>query len=98
MISPFRQIFSLVRVFFSEGGQMYQWSPVVSYPRAVRANDETRNISVNLSGRAARFVKIQLFFSARWILISEIQFISGQLGSRAVLILSSQVSWGNEVS
>ena len=72
------QIFSLVRVFFSDGGKLYQWSPVVSYPRAVRANDETRNISVSLGGRAARFVKIQLFFSARWIVISEIRFNSGQ--------------------
>ena len=72
------QIFSLVRVFFSDGGKLYQWSPVVSYPRAVRANGESRNISVSLGGRAARFVKIQLFFSARWILISEIRFSSGQ--------------------
>ncbi|XP_043242670.1 discoidin domain-containing receptor 2-like [Amphibalanus amphitrite] len=70
------QIFSLVRVFFSDGGKLYQWSPVVFYPRAVRANGETRNISISLGGRAARFVKIQLFFSARWILISEIRFTS----------------------
>ena len=72
-----------MRVFFSRGGQLYQWSPVVSYPRAARANGETRNISVNLGGRAARFVKIQLFFSARWILISEIRFTSGQSGCRS---------------
>lgn len=73
-----RQICSLVRVFFSDGGKLYQAVPVFSYPRAVRTTHQSHRVSVPLGGRTARFLKLQLFFSARWILVSEVQFVSGE--------------------
>ena len=38
--------------------------------------EEPRNISVSLHRRVGRFVRIELFFSSRWLLLSEVSFDS----------------------
>ena len=38
--------------------------------------EEPRNVSIKLHRRAAKHVKVRLFFAARWIMISEVSFDS----------------------
>jgi hypothetical protein len=40
--------------------------------------ENARNVSINLKEEHGQFVMLQLYFSAKWILISEVTFISGQ--------------------
>jgi len=40
-------------------------------------NESARNVIIPISNRVARFVKMQLFFDAKWMLISEVSFQSG---------------------
>ena len=40
------------------------------------ALENARNVSIDLKGEHGRFVMIQLFFAAKWILISEVTFVS----------------------
>lgn len=40
--------------------------------------ENARNVSINLKEEHGQFVMIQLFFAAKWILISEVTFISGK--------------------
>merc|ERR1719282_244226 len=48
--------------------------------------EEARNVSVNLHGEHGRFVMIQLFFAAKWILISEVTFESELYEEKPFLI------------
>ncbi|XP_071443224.1 discoidin domain-containing receptor 2-like [Hetaerina americana] len=70
------QVFSKARVFFSIGGKFFNGRPLsFSYmPDTVLEN--ARNVSINLRHRIGRFVKLQLHFAARWIMISEVYFDS----------------------
>ena len=40
--------------------------------------ENARNVSINLKEEYGQFVMIQLFFAAKWILVSEVTFISGE--------------------
>ena len=40
--------------------------------------EDARNVSINLHGEHGQFVMMQLFFADKWMLISEITFISGK--------------------
>lgn len=40
--------------------------------------DEARDIEISLEHNVGKFVKIQLFFDAKWIMISEVEFKSGK--------------------
>ncbi|KAG8230072.1 hypothetical protein J437_LFUL009191 [Ladona fulva] len=72
------QVFSKAKVFFSIGGKFFNGRPLsFSYmPDTVLEN--ARNVSINLRHRIGRFVKLQLHFAARWIMISEVYFDSGE--------------------
>lgn len=62
---------------FSIGGRFYN-GPTLSYsymPDHVLEN--SRNVSINLHQRVARFIKLRLFFADRWMMISEVTFDSG---------------------
>ena len=41
--------------------------------------EDARNVSINLHGEHGKYVMMQLFFSDKWMLISEISFISSEL-------------------
>ncbi|KAK8752236.1 hypothetical protein OTU49_012649 [Cherax quadricarinatus] len=70
------QVFSRARVLFSVGGRYFS-------PRAVEYNymqdtvsEYARNVTIKVHHRVAKFVKVQLYFQARWILLSEVFFVS----------------------
>ncbi|XP_017773503.1 PREDICTED: discoidin domain-containing receptor 2 isoform X2 [Nicrophorus vespilloides] len=70
------QVFSHARIFFSFGGNVYNGEPVYfSYMPDV-VMEHARNVTVKLHNRVGRFIKLQLYFASRWILLSEISFDS----------------------
>ena len=72
------RVFHVAVVYYSIGGQYFTKKKdkfnfirdtVVEYARYVQ---------IRLDGIVARFIKIELYFDAKWILISEVQFDSGK--------------------
>ncbi|KAK8724801.1 hypothetical protein OTU49_010926 [Cherax quadricarinatus] len=71
------QVFSRARVLFSVGGEHYNMQPAVEFEYVVdRIFEHARNVTIRLHNVAAKYIKLQLFFSLRWILISEVAFDS----------------------
>ena len=74
----FLQVFSQARVFFSIGGRHYSGEPVhFSYVPDLMI-ERARNVTVKLHSRIGKYVKLQLWFAAKWIMLSEISFDSGR--------------------
>ncbi|KAK3856825.1 hypothetical protein Pcinc_036880 [Petrolisthes cinctipes] len=75
------QVFSRARVLFSVGGHYYHEQPPVDFENQVdRIFENARNVSIPLHNAAAKFVKLQLYFSLRWLLLSEVAFDSVPCG------------------
>lgn len=73
------QVFSHAKAYFSVGGEHFFPEPVsYTYP-ADTIMPEARNVTVKLHHRVGRFLKLQLFFANKWMMISEISFESGKL-------------------
>jgi len=71
------RVFRMARVYFSVGGVVYAQEPI-EYPYMKDSSIEyERPVFVPLGNRVGRFVKLQLFFESRWMMISEVQFESG---------------------
>lgn len=70
------QVFSETKVLFSVGGRRYKGEPITYDSFEDKIMETPRNVSIKLHHRVGRFVKLQLFFAARWILISEVTFES----------------------
>jgi len=71
------QIFSRAKIYFSNEEGKFGDDRAVDYlymPDAMV--EDARNVSINLHEEHGKFVMIQLFFAAKWILISEITFVS----------------------
>lgn len=64
---------------FSVGGRYFVGEPITYTYMEDRIFEHSRNISIKLHHRVGRFVKLQLHFAARWIMISEVTFDSGKL-------------------
>lgn len=69
------QVLSEAAVFLSLDGQHYQSAPV---QMTMSPGETMQNVSIPLQNRVARFMRLQLFFPAPWILISEVSFDSGK--------------------
>ncbi|XP_054273935.1 discoidin domain-containing receptor 2-like isoform X2 [Macrosteles quadrilineatus] len=70
------QVFSEAMVYMSLDGERYQPTPVKFHPLVERPRDLTANITIPLHNRIGRFLRLQLRFSSRWILLSEVSFDS----------------------
>nr|CAI5865288.1 unnamed protein product [Callosobruchus analis] len=70
------QVFSMVQVSFSVGGKRYKGEPITYDYIEDRIFETPRNVSIKLHHRVGKFVKLQLHFASRWILISEVTFDS----------------------
>lgn len=71
------QVFSMVKVSFSVGGRRFsRGEPIVFEYIEDRIFENARNVTVKLHHRVGRFVKLQLYFASKWILISEVAFES----------------------
>lgn len=69
-------VFSEARALFSVGGRVFHPEPVTHAPMEDTIFEESRNVTIKLHRRVARFVKLQLFFAAKWIMVSEVAFES----------------------
>lgn len=70
------QIFSHAKVMFSVGGKRFKGEPITFEYVEDRIFENARNVSIKLHHRVGRFVKLQLHFAAKWLLVSEIAFDS----------------------
>lgn len=72
------RVFRLANVYFSSEGKVFLNSPSVEYTYARDAQMEyARSIRISLNNNIGQFVKLELYFDDKWIMISEIQFESG---------------------
>ena len=69
-------VFKELRAFFSIGGDIYSDDSVSHTPMTDEIFEEPRNITAKLHRRVGRFVKIQLSFGSKWLLVSEVSFDS----------------------
>ncbi|XP_031767300.1 discoidin domain-containing receptor 2-like isoform X3 [Galleria mellonella] len=70
------QVFSEAIISFSIGGRHFQNEPIRYTYVQDNIFENSRNVSIKLHHRIGKWVRIELHFSARWILISEIVFDS----------------------
>ena len=72
------RVFKMARVFFSVGGAHY----LDNYLEYVYMRDElmeyARPIVIELNQNVGQYVKVELYFDSKWMLISEMQFVSGE--------------------
>lgn len=80
-------MFSEAVISFSVGGQHFQEDAIRYAPDADHIFESSRNVSIKLHHRIGKWVRIELHFAARWILISEVVFDSGEW--RHVLVAHS---------
>lgn len=72
------KVFSKARVQFSVGGLHYHGRSVwyTYMPDTVLEN--ARDVDIQLHNHVGKYVKIQLYFYSKWIMISEVKFDSGE--------------------
>merc|ERR1719481_256470 len=71
------QIFSRAKIYFSnEDGKFGDDRAVDFLYMRDQMLEDARNVSINLNGEHGKYVMMQLFFTSKWILISEITFES----------------------
>ena len=79
MFSKEVRVFKMAKIFFSIGGKRYLSQPIeYDYMRDTLI-EYARLVTMPLKHRVGRYVKIQLFFDSRWLMISEVTFDSGNL-------------------
>ena len=72
------RVFKTARVYFSIGGKYYLSDPIVFRFMRDILIEYARCVIIPLHHRIAQYVKLQLEFDARWMMISEVQFDSGE--------------------
>ncbi|KAL3871566.1 hypothetical protein ACJMK2_039557 [Sinanodonta woodiana] len=70
------RVFRMALIYISNGGEYYQPNPIKFDFLRDTLVEYARPVMIRLNNRIGRYVKLQLFFDAKWLLISEIQFIS----------------------
>lgn len=70
------EVFAKAYVRFSTGGKRFKGEPITFDYIEDRIFESPRNITIKLHHRIGKFVNLQLFFAARWMLLSEITFDS----------------------
>ncbi|KAL0101425.1 hypothetical protein PUN28_018925 [Cardiocondyla obscurior] len=71
------QVFSQIDILFSIGGKYYTGEPITYTYMEDKIFETSRNITIKLHHRVGKFVKLRLYFSDRWIMVSEVTFDSG---------------------
>ena len=71
------RVFRKAVVDFSIGGEFYQEQSVVYEYMRDELMEFARPVIINLPFRIAKYVRILMYFDARWLMISEVKFESG---------------------
>ncbi|KAG8185374.1 hypothetical protein JTE90_023119 [Oedothorax gibbosus] len=69
-------VFHSARIWFSVGGKHFSAPPVNFSYMPDPFFEKARNVTMNLYHRVGKFVKVELVFGAKWMLISEVAFSS----------------------
>ncbi|XP_021949331.1 discoidin domain-containing receptor 2 [Folsomia candida] len=69
-------VFSEARLFFSIGGKFFGREPIIIQTKEDCIFEDPKNITIKLHHRVGQYVKLQLFWQSKWLLISEITFDS----------------------
>lgn len=73
------QVFPSARIWFSVGGKYFNGPSVNFSYMPDTMFEKARNVTVKLYGRVGKYVKFELMFGAKWMLISEVAFDSGEV-------------------
>ncbi|XP_053381062.1 discoidin domain-containing receptor 2-like isoform X2 [Mercenaria mercenaria] len=70
------RVFRMALIYFSVGGNLYQNQPIKF--DFIRDNivEYSRPVMIRLNHNIGKYVRLQLYFDAKWMMISEIQFVS----------------------
>ena len=71
------RVFRMAKLYFSIGGKYFLNQPVVYNFMRDTLMEYSRPVIIPAQHRIGKFVKVELYFDARWILLSEIKFESG---------------------
>ncbi len=66
-------------IFFSNGGKYFVSEPVSYTYMRDTLMEYARPVIITLPHRVGKWVKLQLYFDARWMMISEVNFESGNI-------------------
>ncbi len=73
--------FRKAKLYFSIGGKYYQETPVVYDYMRDTLIEFARYVIIPIQHRVARYIKADLYFDARWMMVSEVKFDSGEIYS-----------------
>jgi discoidin domain receptor family protein 2 len=72
------KVFSEAKVFFSVGGKIFSREPITYNSKEDCIFEDPKNITIKLYHRIGQYVKLQLQWAAKWILVSEVGFESSE--------------------
>ncbi|KAL8625921.1 hypothetical protein ACOMHN_012513 [Nucella lapillus] len=70
------RVFRRAEIFFSVGGKYYQSQPLNFNYQQDSYFENARQVVIRLANRVARYIRVDLYFESRWIMISEVEFES----------------------
>ncbi len=72
------QVFRQAKIYFSNEEDKFGDDRVITFKHAPdMTSEKARNVSIDLSKMHGKFIMLQLYFAAKWILLSEVTFVSG---------------------
>ena len=78
MFSKDVRVFKMAKLYFSIGGKYYTGEPIVfKYMRDILI-EYARPVIIPLGHKVGKFMKMLLYFDAKWLMISEVVFDSGR--------------------
>ncbi|XP_026682647.1 discoidin domain-containing receptor 2-like, partial [Diaphorina citri] len=69
-------VFSHANVYLSLGGRQFSLEPIQFTYMPDTIMEKARNVTIKLHHKQAKYLKLQMYFSNKWLLISEIMFQS----------------------
>lgn len=72
------KVFLHAKVFFSTGGQHFTGEPVHFSYMPDTVLEHARDVTIKLHHRIGKYLQVNLYFALRWLMLSEISFISGK--------------------
>ena len=71
-------IFRRADIFYSVSGKYYQPEPTRVEYQPDNTFEDARVVTIKMDHRIGQYLKVNFYFQARWIMISELWFTSGQ--------------------
>ncbi|XP_062127181.1 discoidin domain-containing receptor 2-like [Drosophila sulfurigaster albostrigata] len=72
------QVFVHAKVFVSIDGRYFSGEPVQFSYMPDTIMDHARDVTIKLHHRVGKYLKINLYFAVKWIMLSETSFISSK--------------------